>query len=98
MRSQAAGLLVLLDMHTLSNPEANQGLWCGWGTACTAETEAPLFLAWRTLAARYCDSHPNVIGADLVSDRPRARTRARPHRHAAAHAAIPQAHVRHARS
>jgi hypothetical protein len=59
-------LLVLLDMHTLSYPETNEGLWCGFGSGCTNATEAPLIQAWSILATRTCDAHPNVIGADLV--------------------------------
>ena len=53
-------------MHTLSYPEANEGLWCGENaTECTSESEAPLVSAWASLASSYCGTHPNIIGADL---------------------------------
>ena len=58
-----AGLFVVLGIHTTEYPEANQGLWCGWESSCTRESELPLFSAWEALASRYCDSHPNVVGA-----------------------------------
>jgi len=63
-----AGLFVVLGIHTTEYPEANQGLWCGWESSCTRESELPLFSAWEALASRYCDSHPNVVGADLFNE------------------------------
>mmetsp|Transcript_29831 Transcript_29831/g.65226 ORF Transcript_29831/g.65226 Transcript_29831/m.65226 type:complete len:779 (-) Transcript_29831:266-2602(-) len=66
LRLRRAGLLVMIDIHTLTEPEQNNPLWCE-ADACTAENEAPLFAAWRTLARRYC-SHPNVIAADLFNE------------------------------
>ena len=66
-RLQAAGILVVLDMHTSVQPEANTGLWCGRHTECTAEAEAPILRAWQTLARRYC-AYPNVIAADLYNE------------------------------
>ena len=65
-RLRDAGIFAVLDIHTLSHPEQNEGLWCGGGgTSCTASSEEPLVSAWTRLAQRYCASHPNVIGADL---------------------------------
>ena len=65
-RLKRAGIFVMLGMHTLNAPEDNSGYWCG-SSACTSETEQPLFSAWQTLAALYC-SHPNVIAADLFNE------------------------------
>lgn len=67
-RLRTAGIFVMLDMHTVVQPEANTGLWCGYGETCTDESEAPLLQAWETLATRYCSSHPNVIAADLFNE------------------------------
>ena len=66
-RLRDAGIFAVLDIHTLSHPESNEGLWCGGGTSCTASSEEPLVSAWTRLAQRYCTSHPNVIGADLCA-------------------------------
>ena len=71
-----AGIFALLDIHTVVHPEGNTGLWCGWCSSCTTENEQPIFDAWRTLAQRYCASHPNVLGADLFNE---VRARARAH-------------------
>ena len=65
---KAANILVVLDMHTITYPEANQGLWCDSTTACDATNEAPIFDAWATLANRFCSKHLNVIGADLFNE------------------------------
>lgn len=68
-RLRAAGLFVLLDMHTSVYPEGNTRLWCGGASdSCSAEDEAPVKAAWETLAGRYCSSHPNIIGADLYNE------------------------------
>ena len=63
----AAGMFVMLDIHTVTYPEKNTGLWCATGlkadgTGCTPESETILFSAWRKLAQKYC-SFPNVIMA-----------------------------------
>jgi len=67
-----AGIFAVLDIHTVEYPESNSGLWCGNNaSACTSETEAPLFGAWQTLAERYgplSSAFPNVIGADLFHE------------------------------
>jgi len=67
-RLRAAGIFVLLDMHTTVLPESNHGLWCGHGSTCSSTSEAPLRQAWETLAYRYCASHPNILGADLYNE------------------------------
>ena len=67
-RLRTAGIFVVLDMHTSVYPEANTPLWCGSASSCTAADEAPIRQAWETLAQRYCNSHPNVIGADLYNE------------------------------
>ena len=67
-RLQSAGIFALLDMHTATYPETNDGLWCSPHAACTAETEASITSAWQTLARRYCSSYPNILGADLFNE------------------------------
>ena len=68
-RLRDAGLFAVLDVHTTSEPETNEGLWCGAAaSSCTEQSEQPLVDAWRTLATRYCASHPNVLGADLFQE------------------------------
>jgi len=61
-----AGVMVMLDMHTASEPEKNDGLWCG-ESACDDDNEAELFAAWEKLADRYCGS-PSVVMADLFNE------------------------------
>ena len=65
-RLKRVGILVVLDIHTLSDPEQNDPLWC-LAASCSTVTEAPLWRAWEVLAARFC-SHPNVIAADLFNE------------------------------
>lgn len=66
LRLQRAGILVLLGIHTLTEPESNGRLWCESSTGSCAD-EAPLRAAWATLAGRYCAS-ANVLGADLYNE------------------------------
>ena len=70
-RLAAAGLFVMLDIHTMDYPEHNDGLWCTVvapdGRSCAREHERPLFKAWRVLAKRFC-SHPNVVLADVFNE------------------------------
>ena len=68
LRLEAAGIFVVLDMHNMAHPEYNQGLWCGEAPACNPTSELELLTAWQTLADRYCDARPNVIGADLFNE------------------------------
>ena len=56
-RLAAAGIFVMLDMHTLRN-DANHDLWCAEST-CNEENEAPLWDAWTVLAERYCAPQPS---------------------------------------
>ena len=70
-RLAAAGLFVMLDMHTLDYPEGNNGLWCT-GEApgsnhCGRVSERPIYRSWRLLAQRYC-SFPNVVLADVFNE------------------------------
>jgi endoglucanase len=70
-RLAAAGLFVMLDMHTLDYPEGNNGLWCT-GEApgsnhCGRVSERPIYRAWQLLAQRYC-SFPNVVLADVFNE------------------------------
>ena len=65
---RAAGLFVMLDMHTLSHPEYNNRIWCLSGhSGCSPYWENNVFTAWRILARRYCDQ-PHVILADLFNE------------------------------
>ena len=76
------GVFVMLDMHTVSNPEGNDGLWCsapgadGCGpgtdtgdnsTTYEPSTEQPILTAWGRLARRLC-ARPNVIMADVFNE------------------------------
>ena len=68
---RAAGIFVMLDMHTLSHPEANQRLWClphNHAKGCSPYWEGAIFSAWRKLATRYCDTQPHVILADVFNE------------------------------
>ena len=65
---RAAGLFVMLDMHTLSYPEYNNRIWCLSGhSGCSPYWENSVFTAWRILARRYCEQ-PHVILADLFNE------------------------------
>lgn len=69
-RLRDAGIFVLLGIHTITEPEANTGLWCEHAAdeeGCTPVTEEPLHEAWLVLAERYC-SAPNVVFADLFNE------------------------------
>jgi endoglucanase len=58
-----AGLMVLLENHSLDADGYSYGLWYGQG----GFTEDDWVAAWRALAARY-RNRPNVIGADLKNE------------------------------
>jgi aryl-phospho-beta-D-glucosidase BglC (GH1 family) len=66
-RLRAAGIFVMLDMHTIYFPEGNTGDWCAGRTAQGECDESLIFNAWSILARRYCH-HPNVILADLFNE------------------------------
>ena len=70
-RLRAIGVFVMLDMHTQSHPEFNQGCWensCCTGDKVCDEAMVERFIeAWRKLARRYC-AQPNVIMADLFNE------------------------------
>lgn len=59
LKLQQAGIFVMLDMHTSSYPEHNDGMWL----------ESLVFDAWHKLATRYC-SRPNVIMAGMCVSKP----------------------------
>ena len=65
---RAAGIFVMLDMHTLSHPEYNTRIWClSPYSGCSPYWERDVFNAWRILARRYCEQ-PHVILADLFNE------------------------------
>jgi endoglucanase len=65
-RLASAGIMAMLGIHTLSEPEKNNPLWCE-ASSCNTANGAPLLQAWSTLAERHC-KHPNVIAADLFNE------------------------------
>ena len=61
---KVAGIFVMLDMHTTSHPEGNQGhptdtIW--------PSTPKTIYDAWKVLTDRYC-SMPNVVMADVFNE------------------------------
>ena len=68
LRLENAGIFALLDMHTMAHPEQNQGVWCGASPPCNSAKEEPTRRAWLSLAARYCNTRANVLGADLFNE------------------------------
>ena len=79
-RLAGAGIFLMLDVHSMVEPEQNQPLWCepgdgGAGCADGVDDDAlsqpdsiqPLLRVWEILAERLC-SHRNVIMADLYNE------------------------------
>ncbi|KAL1499192.1 hypothetical protein AB1Y20_013701 [Prymnesium parvum] len=65
-RLRAAGVFVMLDIHTLDLAEHGVGAWCSQ-PPCSQADYSLFSQTWRTLAQRYC-SFPNVIMADLLNE------------------------------
>lgn len=65
-RLKAVGVFVALDIHTLSDPEGNNNLWC-LANSCNTTNEAPLWDAWATLSTHFC-AKPNVFASDLFNE------------------------------
>ena len=80
-RLAGAGIFVMLDMHTVSEPEKNNGLWCaepgqeGCSRGTTEDdlsnpnTDWQVLAAWTKLAHRFC-ARRNVILADVFNEVP----------------------------
>jgi endoglucanase len=68
-RLRVAGIFVVIDMHTISEPEAQDPLWhANADTWDVVSDERPLRDAWSVMADRYCASQPHVIGVDLFNE------------------------------
>lgn len=67
-RLRAAGVFVMLGLHTVTHPESNTGKWWDSDTGENShQTSLPAYSAWIKLADRFCTSN-NVILADVFNE------------------------------